>query len=48
MGRFFSIVNALKKQEWYTGVDEVGRNSNSLVVCDEISHVLVVVHGVSL
>ena len=25
---------------------KVGRNSNSLVVCDGISHVLVVVHGV--
>ena len=32
--------------EWRTGVDEVGRNSNSLVVCDGISHVLVVVNGV--
>ena len=25
---------------------EEGRNSNSLVVCDGISHVLVVVHGI--
>ena len=26
--------------------EKVGKNSNSLVVCDGISHVLVVVHGV--
>ncbi len=25
----------------------MGRNSNSLVVCDWISHVLIVVHGIS-
>ena len=24
----------------------MGRNSNSLVVCDGISHVLIVVHGI--
>ena len=29
-------------------VEKVGKNSNSLVVYNGISHVLVVVHGVSL
>lgn len=32
----------------YTGVEKVGKNSNSLVVYNGISHVLVVMHGVSL
>ena len=47
VGLLLCHVNKDRIWNKYTGVEKVGKNSNSLLVYDGISHVLVAVHGIS-